>query len=108
MQVETRLYQLLAQVKQIANEQSYQRVSFSFFGDFCDLISRDDSISELLNCSFYFPVDKQTREATFREISESTNVRVLWWSIAQGAVLVVTGYLQLQHLKGFFEAKKLV
>ena len=51
---------------------------------------------------------QRTREATFREISESTNVRVLWWSIAQGAVLVITGYLQLRHLKGFFEAKKLV
>jgi len=73
-QVETRLYQLLAQVKMIANEQAYQR----------------------------------TREATFREISESTNVRVLWWSILQFAVLILTAYLQLQHLKGFFEAKKLV
>jgi hypothetical protein len=44
MQMETRLYQLLAQVRQISNEQAYQR----------------------------------SREATFRAISESTNVRVLW------------------------------
>jgi hypothetical protein len=73
-QVETRLYQLLAQVRQITNEQSYQR----------------------------------QREATFREISESTNVRVLWWSIGQAFVLVMTGAAQLRHLKGFFEAKKLV
>lgn len=72
--VETRLYQLLAQAKQIANEQAYQR----------------------------------TREATFRELSESTNVRVLWWSIAQALVLVITGYWQLRHLKSFFEAKKIV
>lgn len=59
-QVETRLYQLLAQARQISNEQAYQR----------------------------------TREATFREISESTNVRVLWWSIGQALILVLVGYLQ--------------
>ena len=29
-QVETRLYQLIAQVKQIANEQAYQRVSLKY------------------------------------------------------------------------------
>ena len=73
-QVETRLYQLIAQVKQIANEQAYQR----------------------------------TREATFREVSESTNVKVLWWSLAQAFILVMVAFLQLRHLKGFFEAKKLV
>ena len=73
-QMETRLYQLLAQVRQIANEQAYQR----------------------------------SREATFRAISESTNVRVLWWSIAQAAILIIIAALQLRHLRGFFEAKKLV
>ena len=50
----------------------------------------------------------QAREATFRELSESTNVRVLWWSVGQALVLVLTAYWQLRHLKSFFEAKKLV
>eukprot|EP00730_Choanoeca_flexa_P009624 TRINITY_DN1269_c0_g1_i2.p1 TRINITY_DN1269_c0_g1~~TRINITY_DN1269_c0_g1_i2.p1 ORF type:complete len:221 (+),score=34.76 TRINITY_DN1269_c0_g1_i2:66-665(+) len=72
--VETRLYQLISQTKQIANEQAYQR----------------------------------QREASFREISESTNERVLWWSIAQASVLVLTAVWQMRHLKSFFEAKKLV
>eukprot|EP01147_Barroeca_monosierra_P005137 gene5137-6999_t len=72
--VETRLFQLISQVKQISNEQAYQR----------------------------------TREATFRELSESTNQRVLWWSIAQATVLLLTAFWQVRHLKGFFEAKKLV
>uniref|UniRef100_A0A3P9CEJ0 Transmembrane p24 trafficking protein 9 n=1 Tax=Maylandia zebra TaxID=106582 RepID=A0A3P9CEJ0_9CICH len=35
------------------------------------------------------------REERFRQTSESTNQRVLWWSI-------------MRHLKSFFEAKKLV
>jgi len=48
------------------------------------------------------------REERFRETSESTNQRVLWWSIAQTVILLVTGFWQMRHLKGFFEAKKLV
>ncbi|XP_060012176.1 transmembrane emp24 domain-containing protein 4 [Lagenorhynchus albirostris] len=48
------------------------------------------------------------REERFRLISESTNQRVLWWSIAQTAILILTGIWQMRHLKSFFEAKKLV
>jgi len=48
------------------------------------------------------------REERFRQTSESTNQRVLWWSIAQTIVLVVMGGWQMRHLKSFFEAKKLV
>lgn len=48
------------------------------------------------------------REERFRQTSETTNSRVLWWSIAQTAVLVIAGMWQMRHLKGFFEAKKLV
>ncbi|CAK8692192.1 unnamed protein product [Clavelina lepadiformis] len=48
------------------------------------------------------------REERFRQTSEHTNARVLWWSVAQTAVLVIAGIWQMRHLKGFFEAKKLV
>ncbi|XP_028129026.1 transmembrane emp24 domain-containing protein eca [Diabrotica virgifera virgifera] len=48
------------------------------------------------------------REERFRHTSESTNSRVLWWSITQTAVLLVMGTWQMRHLKTFFEAKKLV
>ncbi|XP_045190803.1 transmembrane emp24 domain-containing protein 9-like isoform X2 [Mercenaria mercenaria] len=48
------------------------------------------------------------REERFRQTSESTNQRVLWWSIAQTVILLVTGFWQMRHLKSFFEAKKLV
>lgn len=48
------------------------------------------------------------REERFRQTSESTNSRVLWWSILQTSVLVAMGYWQMRHLKSFFEAKKLV
>ncbi|XP_012268773.1 transmembrane emp24 domain-containing protein eca [Athalia rosae] len=48
------------------------------------------------------------REERFRQTSESTNQRVLWWSLAQTAILLAMGAWQMKHLKGFFEAKKLV
>ncbi|KAB1276222.1 Transmembrane emp24 domain-containing protein 4 [Camelus dromedarius] len=48
------------------------------------------------------------REERFRLTSESTNQRVLWWSIAQTIILILTGIWQMRHLKSFFEAKKLV
>ena len=50
----------------------------------------------------------QYREERFRQTSESTNQRVLWWSIAQTVILLITGFWQMRHLKSFFEAKKLV
>ncbi|CAH1106022.1 unnamed protein product [Psylliodes chrysocephalus] len=48
------------------------------------------------------------REERFRQTSESTNSRVLWWSVTQTAVLLIMGTWQMRHLKTFFEAKKLV
>lgn len=48
------------------------------------------------------------REERFRQTSESTNSRVLWWSLAQTVVLLTMGVWQMRHLKSFFEAKKLV
>lgn len=48
------------------------------------------------------------REERFRQTSESTNQRVLWWALLQTLVLLATGFWQMRHLKGFFEAKKLV
>ncbi|KAF7995371.1 hypothetical protein HCN44_006478 [Aphidius gifuensis] len=48
------------------------------------------------------------REERFRQTSESTNRRVLWWALTQSAILLVMGFWQMRHLKRFFEAKKLV
>ena len=48
------------------------------------------------------------REAIFRDQSESTNSRVVKWSIVQLAVLIIVGYFQLKHLKTFFVKQKIV
>jgi len=51
---------------------------------------------------------QRNREIVFRNTSESTNARVMWWSIIQTLILVGTGLWQITHLKNFFKTKKLV
>lgn len=41
---------------------------------------------------------QREREAAFRDLSEQTNSRAVWWSIVQGVVLVLTGAWQLRSL----------
>ncbi len=50
----------------------------------------------------------KSREARFRDTSESTNTRVLWFSIVQISILLLTALWQITHLKSFFKKKKLV
>ena len=50
----------------------------------------------------------QEREAEFRDQSESTNSRVVRWTLIQLAVLGVTCAWQLTHLRAFFVKQKLV
>jgi hypothetical protein len=48
------------------------------------------------------------REALFRDQSESTNAKVVKWSVVQLVVLGATGYFQLRHLKQFFIKQKVL
>lgn len=38
-------------------------------------------------------------EATFRDASELTNARAVWWSMGQIGVLIAAGIWQMRHLK---------
>ncbi|KAH0460606.1 hypothetical protein IEQ34_011269 [Dendrobium chrysotoxum] len=50
----------------------------------------------------------KSREADMREVSETTNARVAWFSIMSLGVCIVVSVLQLWHLKSFFQKKKLI
>ncbi|KAI9508198.1 emp24/gp25L/p24 family/GOLD-domain-containing protein [Russula earlei] len=50
---------------------------------------------------------QREREADFRDLSEATNSRAVWYSIVQIAVLVTTCAWQLRHLRRFFEDRKI-
>ncbi|KAH0565316.1 hypothetical protein GP486_001298 [Trichoglossum hirsutum] len=52
-------------------------------------------------------VFQRAREAEFRDQSESTNSRVVRWTLLQLAVLGVTCAWQLSHLRAFFIKQKL-
>jgi len=42
---------------------------------------------------------QREREANYRDLSEATNARAVWYSIAQIVVLVTTCAWQLRHLR---------
>jgi hypothetical protein len=48
------------------------------------------------------------REAEMRTVSEKTNARVAWFSILSLSVCIVVSILQLWHLQGYFQKKKLI
>ncbi|KAG5637741.1 hypothetical protein H0H81_003379 [Sphagnurus paluster] len=49
---------------------------------------------------------QREREADYRDLSEATNSRAVWYSVAQIVVLIATCTWQLRHLKRFFEDRK--
>ncbi|ORX47236.1 hypothetical protein DM01DRAFT_1339256 [Hesseltinella vesiculosa] len=53
-------------------------------------------------------LSQREREAEFRDQSEMTNSRVVWWTVLQLIVLGVVCVWQMRHFKNFFVAKKLV
>jgi hypothetical protein len=42
---------------------------------------------------------QREREASFRDLSESTNMKAVWYTIAQIGVLVTVCFWQIRHLK---------
>lgn len=46
------------------------------------------------------------RERAAREVSEQTNARVLWYALAEAAVLILVAVWQVRSLRGFFEIKR--
>lgn len=48
------------------------------------------------------------RERTHRDTAESTNSRVVWWSIFETVVLVSVCLWQVWYLRRFFEVKRVV
>lgn len=42
---------------------------------------------------------QREREAEFRNLSETTNSRAMWYMVIQLVVLITTCYLQLRHLR---------
>ncbi|KAG0196819.1 p24 complex component [Mortierella sp. GBA30] len=48
------------------------------------------------------------RERTHRNTAESTNSRVVWWSLFQAGILLLVCVFQITYLKRFFEVKRVV
>ncbi|KAK0467334.1 uncharacterized protein EV420DRAFT_1626607 [Desarmillaria tabescens] len=50
---------------------------------------------------------RREQAADYRNLSEATNARAVWYSVAQIMVLILTCAWQLRHLKRFFEDRQM-
>jgi len=64
----------------------------------------NDAVHEIIGEQLY----QKKREMAFRDTSESTNSRVMWWSVGQTLLLIGSAFWQVRHLKNFFHQKKVV
>ncbi|KAA6410318.1 MAG: ERP1 precursor [Lasallia pustulata] len=76
-------------------------------GKIMDLVQRVKDLNGRLQDIRREQVFQREREAEFRDQSESTNARVVRWTLVQLLVLGVTCAWQLSHLRAFFIKQKL-
>ena len=48
------------------------------------------------------------REEHHRDMTESTNAKVLWWTIGESTVLLILALWQIVYIRKFFEVKRYV
>eukprot|EP00002_Diphylleia_rotans_P007902 TRINITY_DN17566_c0_g1_i1.p1 TRINITY_DN17566_c0_g1~~TRINITY_DN17566_c0_g1_i1.p1 ORF type:complete len:199 (+),score=53.12 TRINITY_DN17566_c0_g1_i1:46-642(+) len=65
-----------------------------------------DRIADSLNRIATEQTYLKTRERAHRGTAESTNLRVLWWSLFEVALLVLMSILQVLYLHKLFEVKR--
>ncbi|CAJ1059018.1 transmembrane emp24 domain-containing protein 11 [Xyrichtys novacula] len=71
----------------------------------------ENSLRHLIDQMTYISKQQEyqrEKEEVFRQISEETNSKVLWWAVVQTSILLSVGFWQMKRLKDFFIAKKLV
>lgn len=76
-------------------------------GKIMDIVSKVKDLNGRLQDIRREQVWQREREAEFRDQSESTNARVVRWTLIQLAVLGITCAWQLSHLRAFFIKQKL-
>lgn len=101
-----RVRDLNSRLHDIRREQVYQRVS-SFSKALGTHTARIWPLSSVYVSSSSLTSILQEREAEFRDQSETTNSRVVRWTLIQLAVLSAACAWQLSHLRSFFIKQKL-
>ncbi|KUJ15654.1 ERP1 protein precursor [Mollisia scopiformis] len=76
-------------------------------GKIQDIVKRVKDLNGRLQDIRREQVFQREREAEFRDQSESTNARVVRWTLVQLVVLGITCAWQLSHLRSFFIKQKL-
>lgn len=72
-----------------------------------DLASRVQDLNDKLRDIRKEQQFQRERESDFRDASERTNGRALFWSVVQAVVLIATCAWQATHLRTFFDHRKI-
>ncbi|CAL8357817.1 unnamed protein product [Merluccius merluccius] len=75
------------------------------------LLTMDDTLAHLIDQMMYITRQQEhqrDKEEVFRQVSEDTNSSVLWWAVVQTFILLSVGFWQINRLKDFLIAKKLI
>eukprot|EP01112_Ceratiomyxa_fruticulosa_P014170 TRINITY_DN403_c0_g1_i2.p1 TRINITY_DN403_c0_g1~~TRINITY_DN403_c0_g1_i2.p1 ORF type:complete len:207 (+),score=42.19 TRINITY_DN403_c0_g1_i2:192-812(+) len=74
--------------------------------DFTPLEASINQLSEAISAVVAEQEYMRLREMAHRNTSESTNARVMWWSIFEALMLVAMSVWQVYYLRRFFEVKR--
>jgi p24 family protein alpha len=99
----SKVKELNGRLADIRREQIFQRVSFVSLEGLGHHMRHATTKENELTISPFL----QEREAEFRDQSETTNSKIVRWTIVQLVVLGVTCAWQLSHLRSFFIKQKL-
>ena len=75
------------------------------------LTPMDQSVERLTSALDQIQKDQQylrVREQAHRDTAESTNARVLWYSVVESVILISISLGQVYYLRKFFETKRTV
>jgi len=73
-----------------------------------EIVEMLDKVESMYDTIWKMYLRFKKREKHFRELSKTTNSRIIWWAIFQVIVLLLTAAWQMRHLTKFFILKKIV
>lgn len=113
--MENQIADLAAGVSGVQGEQDYMKIreqahrnSTSLFLSILSLLFLSSLINSIFFLLLFSVLVALVTFFSLKTVNESTNARVLWWSIFEALVLVAMSAWQVYYLRRFFEVKRVV
>lgn len=93
-------------------------VDYGYDNDYYEKLSKDKDfdvlniqvrkLNDLMSLTLGEADYQKHKEVFYHQETESMDKATLWWPMMQITILLITGILQVHHLKGFFKRNKLI